>query len=482
MKTLSYSALKELGYTEYLLREGKEKIVQFGEGNFLRAFADYFVDIMNEKAEFNAKVVMIQPIKTGLADIINSQEGLYTLFMRGMDKGKKVNEKRVISSVSRCINPYEDYAAMLEVARNEDIRFIISNTTEAGIVYDESCKFEDIPPSSFPAKLTRFMYERFLVSRKGFIILSCELIDNNGQELLACVEQYANLWNLGDEFTLWLRDFNIFCSTLVDRIVTGYPRVEAEDICESLGYQDHLLVTSETFAFWVIEGPASIKDELPFEKAGLPIIVTKDCKPYKERKVRILNGAHTSMVLGAYLAGFNIVRDCMREEPVRDYMNKTIFEEIIPTLSLPEDELIEFAHSVQDRFNNPYIDHKLLDIALNSTSKLKARILPTLLDYVEKFGKLPEHLCTAFAFYIKFYRGRKLEGNALIGERNGEEYRIVDEPAVLQFFFDNKDDDIETLVEKVCKNVEFFGQDLTEIAGFYDLVLSVVQKKDSYFK
>ncbi|ONI44705.1 altronate oxidoreductase [Candidatus Epulonipiscioides gigas] len=471
MKNLSYKTLEELNFNEYLLKEGKERILQFGEGNFLRAFVDYFVDVMNEKADFNTKVVIAQPISHGLCNMINEQDGLYTLYLRGNEKGQKINEKRVISSVSRCINPYDEYNKFLELAKGEDIRIIVSNTTEAGIVFEPSCKFDDAPPSSFPAKLTRFMYERFKDNNKGFIILSCELIDDNGKELLKCVIDYAKLWKLEDKFIEWIKNENIFCSTLVDRIVTGYPKLEADELCKELGYKDNLIVTAETFGFWVIEGPSSLENELPFKEAGLPVIITDNHKPYKERKVRILNGAHTSMVLGAYLAGFDIVRDCMNDKIVTDFMNKAIFEEIIPTLSLPKDELLEFANSVKDRFNNPYIDHKLLDISLNSTSKLKARILPTLKDYIVKFNKLPECLVASFAFYIAFYKGEILKENALIAKRKNEEYKIMDDLNVIRFFFDNKTLSTGELVREACKNVNFFGENLTEITGFYDMVL-----------
>ena len=214
---------------------------------------------------------------------------------------------------------------------------------------------------------------------------SCELIDDNGRELEKCVLSYADQWKLGADFISWIKEENIFCSTLVDRIVTGYPRSEADALNQENGYIDNLIDTGEVFGFWVIEGPESLKEELPFEKAGLPVIITDNHKPYKQRKVRILNGAHTSMVLGAYLAGQDIVRDCMHDEVIRGFMNKTIYEEIIPTLTLPEEELKGFAASVTERFQNPFIDHALLSIALNSTSKWKARVMPSLKGYVEKF-------------------------------------------------------------------------------------------------
>lgn len=473
MKKLSYLTLKEQNYNGFLLENAPERMLQFGEGNFLRAFVDYFVDEMNEKADFNTKVVLCQPIENGLSDMINEQEGLYTLYLRGREKGQEINDKKVISCVSRCINPYTEYDKLLEIAKNPELRFISCNTTEAGIVFDNSCKFDDKPSSSFPAKLTRFMYERFISfdAAKGFIILSCELIENNGKELEKCVLKYAQLWNLSDEFVNWIKDENMFCSTLVDRIVTGYPRNEAVQLCKELGYEDNLINTGETFGFWVIEGPSEIEEELPFKKANLPIIVTDNHAPYKQRKVRILNGAHTSMVLGAYLSGQDIVRNCMEDEVICGFMNKTIYEEIIPTLTLPEKELEEFASSVTDRFNNPFIDHELLAISLNSTAKWKARVMPSLKTYIEKNKELPECIVASFAFYIAFYRGVKMSENALIGIRNGVEYKILDDKGVLEFFLSHKDSDIKTLVSNVCENEEFFGEDLTKIEGFYDAVL-----------
>ena len=387
MEKLCYETLEKQGYDGYLLKDAPERVLQFGEGNFLRAFVDYFIDMMNEKAGFHSKVVLCQPIAPGLADMINEQEGLYTLFLRGFENGKKVNDKRVISCVSRCLNPYQDYDAVLACAENPDLRFIACNTTEAGITYDPACSFTDVPADSYPGKLTQFLYKRFETfgkeAGKGFVILSCELIDDNGKELEKCVLKYAEQWNLGNEFTTWIKAENIFCSTLVDRIVTGYPRNEAAAICEELGYQDNIIDTGEVFGFWVIEGPDSLKKELPFEEAGLPVIICNDHKPYKQRKVRILNGAHTSFVLGAYLSGQDIVRNCMDDEVICGFMNKTIYDEIIPTLTLPKEELMSFAASVTERFKNPFIDHALLSISLNSTSKWKARVMPSLKSFVD---------------------------------------------------------------------------------------------------
>lgn len=479
MKTLSYKTLEEQGYKGYLLKEAPERMLQFGEGNFLRAFVDYFVDVMNERAGFNTKVVLCQPIAQGLADQINEQEGLYTLYLRGFENGQKVNEKRVISCVSRCLNPYRDYSALADCAGNPELRFIACNTTEAGIVYDPACSFEDKPAASYPGKLTQFLYERYLKygheKGRGFIILSCELIDDNGKELKRCVKKYAAQWKLGQDFEDWIERENIFCSTLVDRIVTGYPRGEALELNKLNEYEDSLLDTGEIFGVWVIEGPECVKKEIPFEQAGLPILVTENHKPYKQRKVRILNGAHTSMVLGAYLAGRDIVRDCMHDEVIRRFMNHIIYHEIIPTLTLPKAELEEFAASVTERFQNPFIDHSLLAIALNSTSKWKARVMPSLKGYVEKFHKIPEGLAASLAFYIAFYRGKRLDDSGLYAERNGEEYLIQDDRTVLEFFWRHQGDSAEQLTAAVLKNEELWGEDLTQIQGLEEMVTSSVR-------
>ena len=487
MKKLSYETLKEQGYDGYLLENAPERVLQFGEGNFLRAFVDYFIDVLNEKAGFNSKVVLCQPIGGGLADMINEQDGLYTLFLRGFQDGKEVNQKRVISCVSRCLNPYKDFEALLACAENPDLRFITCNTTEAGIAYDPSCQFTDAPANSYPGKLTQFMYRRFQnfgsEKGKGFIILSCELIDDNGKELEKCVLKYAEQWNLGEDFIQWIKEENTFCSTLVDRIVTGYPRNEATAICEELGYEDNLIDTGEIFGFWVIEGPQSIKDEFPVDKTDLPILITDNHKPYKQRKVRILNGAHTSFVLGAYLAGQDIVRDCMHDDVICGFMNKTIYDEIIPTLDLPKEELEEFAAAVTERFKNPFIDHALLSISLNSTSKWKARVMPSLKEYINRKGTLPACITASFAFYIAFYNGHTLTEDGLTASRSGNDYTVKDDKAILEFYAAHKDDSVEDLVHAVCTETEFWGEDLTELEGFEAAVcqyLTQIREKGAY--
>lgn len=479
MEQLCYETLEKAGYTGYLLKNAPERVLQFGEGNFLRAFADYWFDMANEKAGWNGKCVLVQPIAQGLTQLINRQEGLYTLYLRGRQNGEKVDAKRVISSVSRCLNPYEkqDYDAMMDVAAGEALEYIVSNTTEAGIVYDPSCRLEDCPPASFPAKLTQVLLHRWRAGRPGVVVLSCELIDNNGKELQKCCNNYAKDWNLDAAFIDWMNNANTFCSTLVDRIVPGRIRdpKEMAALEEANGYTDKALDVGEVFGVWVIEGPDGLEDKLPFKKAGVNVMVVPDVTPYKKRKVRILNGAHTGFVLGAYLAGFDIVRDCMHNDTIRGFMNKMLHEEVIPTLPLDKKDLEEFASAVQDRFNNPFINHELMSISLNSTSKWKARNMPSFLTYIEEQKKLPKCLTMSLAAYIAFYSNDIQERTAdgLICKRPaGNTYKIQDDAWALDFYYAHKDDTAAQLVKAVLTNTQMWDRDLTRIEGLEAAVLA----------
>ena len=443
------------------------KVLQFGEGGFLRGFVDWMLQKLNDAKLWNGSVVVAQPIEQGLCDMLDAQNGIYTHIIRGAEGV----ETSLIDVIDSCVKPYEDFDAYLKLAENPELRFIVSNTTEAGITFDNSCSFNDEPPAYFPAKLTALLYERYKTGLKGFIILSCELIDNNGAELKKCVMEYIKLWKLENDFAAWVDKENLFCSTLVDRIVTGYPRSEAADICKSLGYEDNLIDTGEVFGFWVIEGPDSLKEELPFHKAGLPVLVTDDHTPYKKRKVRILNGAHTSMVLGAYLAGQDIVRNCMEDSDILGFLKKTVYDEIIPTLDLPNSELTDFAAATVERFNNHYIDHSLLAISLNSTSKWKARVMPSLLEYVNRKGELPRCITFSFAAYIAFYTSKiRKDGNSLYGTRGTDSYEIKDDQWILDFYFAHKDDSPEQLAHAVIHNELMWGNALKNLKGFEEAV------------
>ena len=473
METLNYQVLEKSGYKGYVLKDAPEKVLQFGEGNFLRAFVDYWFDVSNEKVGWNGKCCLVQPIAPGLAKLINDQQGLYTLYLRGRQNGEKVDAKRVISSVSRCLNPYEkeDYDAMMQVAVSDELEYIVSNTTEAGIVYDPACQQADCPPASFPAKLTQVLYARYNAKKPGVVVLSCELIDNNGKELLKCVNQYIDQWGLDDGFRKWVNEDCTFCSTLVDRIVPGRIRDAAEvaRLEEENGYHDELIDVGEIFGVWNIEGPSWLEDKLPFKAAGLNCPVVPDVTPYKKRKVRILNGAHTGFVLGAYLAGFDIVRDCMHDDVIRGFMNKMLLEEVVPILPLDQEDCKQFAAAVEDRFNNPFVNHELMSISLNSTSKWRARNMPSLLEYVEKNRTLPTCLSMGLAAYIAFYSNdiQGLTDKGLVCKRaKGNEYTVSDDRWVLEFYNAHKDDDIPALVHAVMTNEQMWGQDLTAVPGF----------------
>ncbi|NLX70367.1 MAG: tagaturonate reductase [Clostridiales bacterium] len=456
-----------------------ERIIQFGEGNFLRAFVDWMVNEMNKQGLFCGKAVIVQPIPQGLVDVLNEQDGLYTLLLRGIQDGRLVEKREIITSVSRGINPYTNWDGFLECAANPDLRFIISNTTEAGIAYVR----EDMPvnecPVSFPAKITAFLYERYKrfdgQHDKGMVIIPCELIDRNGDTLKEVVLRYTREWGLGDRFRTWLENSNYFLNTLVDRIVPGYPKEDAQHISAQLGYHDKLLDTGEIFHLWVIEGDRSFAEELPFDKAGLNVVWTDDMQPYRTRKVRILNGTHTMMVSGAYLSGLDTVGESVEDPVIGTFINRGLFDEIVPTLDLPRQEKEGFAADTLERFKNPFIRHYLLSVALNSVSKWKVRVLPSLLEYLSYRNELPKVLTFSLAALIAFYRGTNFRGETLLGTRDGETYKIQDDMENLKFFADEwkrfeNHGDVNELCGKVLGNKAFWERDLNHIAGLKDAV------------
>lgn len=476
---LNYETLNRSGYSGFLLEQAPEKVMQFGEGNFLRAFVDHWFDLANEKAGWNGKCLIIKPRNSSspIARQLNDQQGLYTLHLRGMENGKKINTSRVISSVSRCINPYEEagFAAMMAAAVSDDLQIVVSNTTEAGIVFDPACRPEDKPCSSFPGKLTQVLYARYQAGKPGLVILPCELNDNNGTMLKDCVLRYAELWQLQDGFRAYLEQECLFCNTLVDRIVPGGIRDEQEaaELDRADGYEDHLRVVGEVFGIWNIEGPVWLEEKLPFRAAGAPCTVVPDVTPYKKRKVRILNGAHTGFVLGAYLAGQDIVRDCMEQKTIRAYLDHMLYQEIVPILPLEKEDAEGFAAAVADRFRNPFVDHALLSISLNSVSKWRARNMPSLLDYVERFGHLPRCLTISLAALLAFYTSdvQALTEQGLVCRRpKGNNYTCSDDRWVLEFFYAHRDADPVALTDAALKNEQMWGQDLTAIPGFAQAV------------
>ena len=455
-------------------KERPVRVLQFGEGNFLRGFADYMIDIANEKGQFDGDIVLIKPIEFGSLERFEKQDCLYTVSLRGIIDGKAEVKNRIITSIADTADAIGEYDKYMEYAKLDTLRFIISNTTEAGIVYDENDRFEYTPPHTFPGKLTGFLFERFRyfegASDKGLIMLPVELIDDNGIHLKECVLKQIDNWNLGEDFKNWVETSCVFCSTLVDRIITGYPKGEDEKLWEEWNYRDELIVTGEPFALWVIECPKDISAEFPLDKAGLPVIYTDNQKPYKQRKVRILNGAHTSFVLASFLCGNDIVLQSMEDEDILKFIQKTIYDEVIPTLTLPKKDLEDFAQAVITRFKNPYVKHALLSISLNSVSKWRARCLPSFLGYIEQKKTLPAHLTFSLAALMAFYTGSEIRDGALIGHRGEEEYKIMDDAAVLEFFAANSSKDAKDFTEAFLAREDFFGQNLNEIEGLTDAV------------
>lgn len=437
-----------------------EKVIQFGEGNFMRGFVDWQLQQMNKQGLFNGSAVVVQPISQGLGKMLKEQDYLYTVILEGLLDGKTVNTSEIISTVNRVLNPYEEWQEYLALAEDENLEIILSNTTEAGIAYDESDALNDTPPKSFPAKLTALLYKRYQLQKPGFTIIPCELIDRNGEKLLAIIQQYADLWDLEADFKTWLTKENTFCCSLVDRIVPGYPRDRADELNEKHGYIDNLMVKAEPFMLWVIEGPQKIKEILPLQEAGLNVIVTDDMTPYRERKVHLLNGPHTAMVPLARLAGLETVEEVMLDADFSVFVDDLFARELIPMLDLPEAELAAYAEQIKERFKNPFVRHELSSIALNSVSKFQARLLPILLRFYDTKKTLPLGITAALAALIVSYLQES--GN--------------DDAEVLALFAEAKELPATEQVAFLLAQAKLWGQDLTEVAPLVDTVNELVQK------
>lgn len=447
------------------------KILQFGQGNFMRGFFDWQIDLLNERTGLNAGVVIVRPRGGSAAPLLDVQDGLFTVLINGLDEtGAPVAQQRVITCVEREIDPATMYGDYLALAANPDLRFIVSNTTEAGIVTNDSDRFGDTPPSTFPAKLTQFLFARFDAfdgaADKGLILLPCELIDQNGPALKAAVLHFARLWQLDPGFAAWLDDACTFCSTLVDRIVTGKPAAV------DLPYDDQFVVAAEYYYLFVIEGPASVAAELKLANSGLNIHLVDDIKPYKQRKVGILNGGHTALVPVALLAGLESVGEAVDDAQVGAWLRAAIDQEIIPSLPMERAGLEAFAQDVILRFRNPAIHHKLASIALNSWSKFAARIMPQIVRYTELHdGALPQRLVTALAATLLLYRGGVVP--------------LADDPVTLAWFSDAWHQvDAGQLTQArlvsgwlACERI--WGRDLNQVNGLADAVTSAIALIDS---
>ena len=457
--------------------ERTERIIQFGEGNFLRAFVDWIIFNMNEKADFDSSVVVVQPIEKGMVDMLNGQDCLYHVNLQGLDKGEVVNSLTRIDVISRALNPYSQNAEFMKLAEQPEMRFVISNTAEAGIAFDPACKLDDAPASSYPGKLTQLLYHRFKTFNgdptKGLIIFPCELIFLNGHHLKDCIRKYIQLWNLGEEFSKWFEESCGVYATLVDRIVPGFPRKDIAAIQDKLQYEDNLVVQGEIFHLWVIEAPQEVAKEFPADKAGLNVLFVPSEAPYHERKVTLLNGPHTVLSPVAYLAGLNIVRDACQHEVIGKYINKVMFDELMETLNLPKEELQQFAKDVLERFNNPFVDHQVTSIMLNSFPKYQTRDLPGLKTYLERKGELPKGLVLGLAAIITYYKG---------GVRaDGAEIVPNDAPEIMQLLTDLwATGCTRKVAEGVLAAESIWGEDLNNIPGLADAVkgyLDAIQEK-----
>ena len=459
--------MKDLNKETAVKKVRPERIIQFGEGNFLRAFVDWIVYNMNEKTDFNGSVVVVQPIEKGMIDMLNGQDCLYHVNLQGLDNGEVVNTLTLIDVISRALNPYTEHEAFLKLAEQPEMRFVISNTTEAGITFDPSCKLTDAPASSYPGKLTQLLYHRFRTfngdKTKGFIIFPCELIFLNGHKLKETIYQYIEYWDLGEEFKSWFTEACGVYATLVDRIVPGFPRKDIAEIQKKLGYNDNLVVQGEIFHLWVIEAPQEVAKEFPADRAGLNVLFVPSEEPYHERKVTLLNGPHTVLSPVAYLAGIDIVRDACRHEVIGKYIRKVMFEELMETLNLPKDELEKFANDVLERFNNPFVDHQVTSIMLNSFPKYETRDLPGLKTYLERKGKLPEGLVLGLAAIITYYKGGvRADGAAIVPN---------DAPAIMELLNTLwSTGSTQKVAEGVLAATSVWGEDLNEIPGLTGLV------------
>ena len=453
-----------------------EKVIQFGEGNFLRAFVDWIIFNMNEKTDFNGSVVVVQPIEKGMIDMLNGQDCLYHVNLQGLDNGEPVNSLTKIDVISRALNAYTQNDEFMRLAEQPEMRFVISNTTEAGIAFDPACKLTDKPASSYPGKLTQLLYHPYEYFKgdmtKGLIVFPCELIFLNGHKLKECILQYIELWNLGEGFRNWFLNACGVYATLVDRIVPGFPRKEIDAIKAKLDYDDNMVVQGEFFHLWVIEAPAEIANEFPADKAGLNVLFVPSEEPYHERKVTLLNGPHTVLSPVAYLSGVNIVRDACQHPVIGKYINKVMYEELMETLNLPKEELLKFAGDVLERFVNPFVDHQVTSIMLNSFPKYETRDLPGLKTYLARKGELPKGLVLGLAAIITYYKGGVREDGAEIVPNDAPEIM-----ALLKGLWATGD--TRKVAEGVLAEESIWKSNLNAIPGLTDLVVTYLDSIQS---
>ena len=443
------------------------KILQFGGGNFLRAYFDWMVELMNERTDFAGGVVVVKPTEGGhYADLI-VQDGLFHVVLTGISDGALLSETRLVTCISDVVHPYANFGRFVETA-GTDITYLVSNTTEAGIRFVTEPWPLDRCAGEFPGKLTQWLYFRWQGGGKGCHVLPLELIEDNGNQLKDCVLQYARHWELEPEFQQWVDTANRFYNTLVDRIVSGYPD-RADELCRRLGFRDKLLVAGEYYHSLIIEAPPTGIPGLPLKEAGIDVVYTEDLAPYRERKVRLLNGAHTAMVPTGYLAGLDTVGEVMNDSKMSAYLSRLLYDDIIPTLDQPEEELEAYAAAVLDRFRNPSIEHRLLDISLNGTHKFRTRLLPSLLDHRHKFNALPPGIVRALSALLVFYRGL----------RGAETIPLRDDADRLAFFQREWEtaQSPQQLVTAVLGREDWWGLDLNLVSGLTLATTTTLEKQ-----
>lgn len=442
------------------------KVLQYGEGNFLRTFVDYYFDNLNQEGgEYEVNIV--KPITFGNLEKFKKQKNIYHIILRGMDNGKVKEDVHEIHSVKNAIDPFVDFEQYISLAKDKDLKIVVSNTTEAGICYNEKDKIDEFEGITYPAKLTQFLLERFNANLDGLYIMPVELIDNNADELKQCVLKYIELWKLSKEFKDWVLEKNYFCNTLVDRIVSGYPRDEKtkQHLTELVGKEDELMSVGEPFGLWAVEDKGNIKEYIKGGEHGIEVVLTKDIKYYKKRKVRVLNGSHTNLVPVGLWKGMETVYDCMKNKEMLCFINETLEREIIPFVSKDIEATKKFAESIVDRFTNPFLNHQLTSIALNSISKWRARVLPSFKDYYETNGKLPQNLATGFVYLMKIYKSVKKEADdKYYVQLPSRKIEIKDEKTYLEYF-NNGGSVIEFMQDE-----SVWGEDLTKYSGFAEFV------------
>lgn len=452
------------------------KVLQFGGGNFLRAFVDWIIDVYNEETGSDLGVLVVKPTRGGDYQAWREQDGLYHIISRGLSEGRVVDESRLIKCVSQIVHPYHDWEGFLKSAENPDLTYVVSNTTESGIKFSLNDLKTDTPPHEFPAKLTLWLHHRyrFFEGKKeaGCVFVPTELLIDNGQKLKETILEYAGHWQLEEGFATWISEANAFCNTLVDRIVPGISKEKMPEMQEKIGYEDVMATQGEPYHFLAIEAPKEVREKLPLDKIGLNIVYTNDITPYRERKVRILNGAHTSMVPVGYLYGIDTVREAVEHEVMGKFIQQAIYDEIIPTLDLSKEELTQFAGDVLDRFKNPFIRHQLISISLNSVSKYRTRVLPSVLEYEKRNGSLPEALVFSMASMVHFYKG----------ERNGEEIPLKDDPDAISFLknewhqCDLTESGFLKMAENILKWEYAWQQDLSQVGAYKELLADFLFK------